>query len=197
MEEKEEKQQKQWEEEAPEETINETSEETVENETEQTSEITGEQKTEEQIEKIAKLEEQCADYLDKYQRCLAEFDNFRKRTTKEKASMYDDGVRSTIEKLLPVVDNLERAVAVQNQNNAEDSFYKGVAMTLKQFQEILTSMGVEEIKALGETFNPNKHAAVAHEDNDEYGENVIILEMQKGYQYKDKVIRHSMVKVAN
>ncbi len=192
MEEKEEKQQKQWKEEAPEETINETSEETVENETEQTSEITGEQ-----IEKIAKLEEQCADYLDKYQRCLAEFDNFRKRTTKEKASMYDDGVRSTIEKLLPVVDNLERAVAVQNQNNAEDSFYKGVAMTLKQFQEILTSMGVEEIKALGETFNPNKHAAVAHEDNDEYGENVIILEMQKGYQYKDKVIRHSMVKVAN
>ena len=98
MEEKEEKQQKQWKEEAPEETINETSEETVENETEQTSEITGEQKTEEQIEKIAKLEEQCADYLDKYQRCLAEFDNFRKRTTKEKASMYDDGVRSTIEK---------------------------------------------------------------------------------------------------
>ena len=158
---------------------------------------TEEQKTEEQIEKIAKLEEQCADYLDKYQRCLAEFDNFRKRTTKEKASMYDDGVRSTIEKLLPVVDNLERAVAVQNQNNTEDSFYKGVAMTLKQFQEILTSMGVEEIKALGETFNPNKHAAVAHEDNDEYGENVIILEMQKGYQYKDKVIRHSMVKVAN
>lgn len=197
MEEKEEKQQKQWKEEAPEETINETSEETVENETEQTSEITGEQKTEEQIEKIAKLEEQCADYLDKYQRCLAEFDNFRKRTTKEKASMYDDGVRSTVEKLLPVVDNLERAVAVECENNAENSFYKGVAMTLKQFQEILTSMGVEQIKALGETFNPNLHAAVAHEDNEEYGENIIMLEMQKGYQYKDKVIRHSMVKVAN
>lgn len=200
----EEKKQKQ--EEMSEETINknetqeknETPEEAVEKETEQT-ETVEEQKTEEQIqqEKITKLEEQCADYIDKYQRCLAEFDNFRKRTIKEKASMYDDGVRSTIEKLLPVVDNLERAVAVQNQNNAEDSFYKGVAMTLKQFQEILTSMGVEEIKALGETFNPNKHAAVAHEDNEEYGENIVILEMQKGYQYKDKVIRHSMVKVAN
>lgn len=197
----EEKQQKQWEEEVPEETINESeiAEETAEKEVEQAPEIEEEQKTEEEIqqEKITKLEEQCADYLDKYQRCLAEFDNFRKRTTKEKASMYDDGVRSTIEKLLPVVDNLERAVAVQNQNHAEDSFYKGVAMTLKQFQEILTSMGVEEIKALGETFNPNKHAAVAHEDSEEYGENVVILEMQKGYQYKDKVIRHSMVKVAN
>ena len=155
------------------------------------------EQTEEQTpeDKIAKLEAQCADYLDKYQRCLAEFDNFRKRTIKEKASMYDDGVRSTIEKLLPVVDNLERAVAVVE--NAEDSFYKGVAMTLKQFQEIMTAIGVEPIKALGETFNPNMHAAVAHEDNEEYGENTIMLEMQKGYKYKDKVIRHSMVKVAN
>ena len=160
-------------------------------------EDTQQQQEQTQEDIVAKLEAQCADYLDKYQRCFAEFDNFRKRTIKEKASMYDDGVRSTVEKLLPVVDNLERAVAVECENNAENSFYKGVAMTLKQFQEILTSMGVEQIKALGETFNPNLHAAVAHEDNEEYGENVIMLEMQKGYQYKDKVIRHSMVKVAN
>jgi molecular chaperone GrpE len=159
-------------------------------------EDTQQQQEQTQEDIVAKLEAQCADYLDKYQRCFAEFDNFRKRTIKEKASMYDDGVRSTVEKLLPVVDNLERAVAVECENNAENSFYKGVAMTLKQFQEILTSMGVEQIKALGETFNPNLHAAVAHEDNEEYGENVIMLEMQKGYQYKDKVIRHSM-KVAN
>ncbi|NDO46510.1 nucleotide exchange factor GrpE [Clostridium sp. MD294] len=156
-----------------------------------------EQQEQTQQDIITKLEAQCADYLDKYQRCFAEFDNFRKRTIKEKASMYDDGVRSTVEKLLPVIDNLERAVAVECENNAEDSFYKGVAMTLKQFQEILTTMGVEPIKALGETFNPNLHAAVAHEDNEEYGENIIMLEMQKGYKYKDKVIRHSMVKVAN
>ena len=147
--------------------------------------------------KIAELEQKAADNFDKYQRCLAEFDNFRKRTSKEKASMYDDGVRETVEKLLPVVDNLERAVAAQENVDAEDAFLKGVQMTLKQFMEILNGMGVEEIKALGEKFNPNLHAAVAHEDDDAYGENEIILEMLKGYQYKDKVIRHSMVKVAN
>lgn len=149
-------------------------------------------------EQIAKLEQQCADNLDKYQRCLAEFDNFRKRTSREKASMYDDGVRDTVEKLLPVVDNLERAMAAQEgKMDEEDGFYKGVKMTLKQFQEILTALGVEEIKALGEKFDPNVHAAVAHEDSDEYGENEVILEMLKGYKYKERVIRHSMVKVAN
>lgn len=149
-------------------------------------------------QKIAELEQKVAENFDKYQRCLAEFDNFRKRTVKEKASMYDDGVRDTVEKLLPVVDNLERAVAAQqNSTQADDAFLKGVEMTLKQFQEILHGMGVEEIKAVGETFDPNVHAAVAHEDDENYGENEIMLEMLKGYKYKDKVIRHSMVKVAN
>lgn len=148
--------------------------------------------------KLEKLEQQCAEHLDKYQRCLAEFDNFRKRTSREKASMYDDGVKDTVEKLLPVVDNLERAMAAQEGKlDEEDGFYKGVKMTLKQFQEILTALGVEEIKAMGEKFDPNIHAAVAHEDSDEYGENEVVLEMLKGYQYKEKVIRHSMVKVAN
>lgn len=149
-------------------------------------------------EKIAALEQQAADNLDKYQRTLAEFDNFRKRTVKEKASMYDDGVRSTVEKLLTVIDNLERAVAVQEGKVDEnDAFFKGVKMTLTQFQEVLHGIGVEEIKALGEQFDPNLHAAVAHEDDENYGENEIVLEMLKGYKYKDKVIRHSMVKVAN
>lgn len=153
---------------------------------------------EETADKIAKLEQQAAENLDRYQRTLAEFDNFRKRTAKEKASMYDDGVRSTIERLLTVIDNLERAVAVQEgRADAEDAFFKGVKMTLTQFQEVLHSMGVEEIKALGEQFDPNLHAAVAHEDDENYGENEIVLEMLKGYKYKDKVIRHSMVKVAN
>lgn len=147
--------------------------------------------------KIEELEQKAADYLDKYQRCLAEFDNFRKRTSKEKASMYDDGVRDTVEKLLGVVDNLERAVAAQEGKDPEDAFFKGVQMTLKQFLEVLHSIGVEEIKAVGEKFDPNLHAAVAHEEDDAYGENEIMLEMLKGYQYKDKVIRHSMVKVAN
>jgi len=152
----------------------------------------------EKDEKIAQLEQQAADHLDKYQRCLAEFDNFRKRTVKEKASMYDDGVRSTVEKLLMVIDNLERAVAVQEGKADEnDAFFKGVKMTLTQFQDVLKGIGVEEIKAVGEKFDPNLHAAVAHEDNEEYGENEVVLEMLKGYMYKDKVIRHSMVKVAN
>lgn len=144
------------------------------------------------------LEEKWKEYLDKYQRTLAEFDNFRKRTVKEKASMYDDGVRDTIEKLLPVVDNLERAILTQQgKTETEDSFLTGVNMTLKQLKEIMNSIGVSEIPALGEKFNPNLHAAVAHEDNDQYGENEIIIEMLKGYTYKEKVIRHSMVKVAN
>ena len=152
----------------------------------------------EKDEKIAALEQQAADNLDKYQRCLAEFDNFRKRTVKEKASMYDDGVRSTVEKLLMVIDNLERAVMVQEGKVDEnDAFFKGVKMTLTQFQDVLKGIGVEEIKAVGEKFDPNLHAAVAHEDNEEYGENEVVLEMLKGYMYKEKVIRHSMVKVAN
>ena len=152
----------------------------------------------EKDEKIAALEQQAADNLDKYQRCLAEFDNFRKRTVKEKASMYDDGVRSTVEKLLMVIDNLERAVMVQEGKVDEnDAFFKGVKMTLTQFQDVLKGLGVEEIKAVGEKFDPNLHAAVAHEDDDNYGENEVVLEMLKGYMYKDKVIRHSMVKVAN
>ena len=152
----------------------------------------------ETAQKIAELEQQAADNLDKYQRCLAEFDNFRKRTVKEKASMYDDGVKNTVEKLLTVVDNLERAVMVQEGKADEnDAFFKGVKMTLTQFQETLKGIGVEAIPALGEKFDPNLHAAVAHEDDENYGENEIVLEMLKVYKYKDKVIRHSMVRVVN
>ena len=177
-----------------EETVEETME-TVEAEAVEEGEM---EVLDEKDEKIAQLEQQAADNLDKYQRCLAEFDNFRKRTVKEKASMYDDGVRSTVEKLLMVIDNLERAVMVQEGKVDEnDAFFKGVKMTLTQFQDVLKSIGVEEIKAVGEKFDPNLHAAVAHEDNEEYGENEVVLEMLKGYMYKDKVIRHSMVKVAN
>ena len=175
------------------ETVVEETAETVEAEAVEEGEV-----LDEKDEKIAQLEQQVADNLDKYQRCLAEFDNFRKRTVKEKASMYDDGVRSTVEKLLMVIDNLERAVAVQESKVDEnDAFFKGVKMTLTQFQDVLKGIGVEEIKAVGEKFDPNLHAAVAHEDNEEYGENEVVLEMLKGYMYKEKVIRHSMVKVAN
>ena len=147
---------------------------------------------------IEELGTKLAEAQDRFQRTLAEFDNFRKRTMKEKASMYDDGVRDTIEKLLPIFDNLERAISSVDGNVSEDDpLLKGVKLTERQLKEILAAMGVEEIKALGEKFDPNVHAAVAHVDDEAYGENEVILDMLKGYKYKDKVIRHSMVKVAN
>lgn len=147
---------------------------------------------------IEELEIKLSDMQDKFQRTFAEFDNFRKRTSKEKASMYDDGVRETIEKLLPTFDNIERAIAsVEGKIDDNEPLYKGIKMIDKQLKEILGAMGVEEIKALGEKFDPNLHAAVAHVDDEAYGENEVIIDMLKGYKYKDKVIRHSMVKVAN
>ena len=147
---------------------------------------------------VEELGQKLADVQDKFQRTLAEFDNFRKRTSKEKASMYDDGVRDTIEKLLPIFDNLERAIAsVEGKVDENDPLLKGVKMTDKQLKEILAAMGVEEIKALGEKFDPNLHAAVAHVEDENFGENEVVLDMMKGYKYKEKVIRHSMVKVAN
>ena len=147
---------------------------------------------------VEELGQKLTDMQDKFQRTLAEFDNFRKRTSKEKASMYDDGVRDTIEKLLPIFDNLERAIAsVDGKVDENDPLLKGVKMTDKQLKEILAAMGVEEIKALGEKFDPNLHAAVAHVEDENFGENEVVLDMMKGYKYKEKVIRHSMVKVAN
>lgn len=186
-------------------------EETTENEAVENKEEAAEEKKETSDKKglfknknakyekeIEELGQKLAEVQDRFQRTLAEFDNFRKRTMKEKASMYDDGVRDTIEKLLPLFDNLERAISsVEGKVDDEDPLLKGVKMTDKQLKEILASMGVEEIKAFGEKFDPNLHAAVAHVDDENYGENEVIIDMLKGYKYKDKVIRHSMVKVAN
>lgn len=149
-------------------------------------------KTETEVEKLTREK---AELLDKLQRQIAEFDNFRKRTIKEKASMYSDGVCDTVEKLLPVIDNFSRAM--ESATDKEDNLYKGIEMIYNQFVEILNSLGVEEIKTVGEQFDANFHFAVQHEENDEFDENTISLEMQKGYTYKDKVIRPSMVKVAN
>lgn len=141
--------------------------------------------------KLAEMTEKC-------QRIAAEYYNFRERTAKEKASMYSDGARDTVEKILPIVDNLERAIATESaKSEEEDGFFKGVEMILKQFKETLTSMGVEEIPAKGEKFDPNLHSAVSHIEDENFGENEITIEMMKGYKYKEKVIRHSMVQVAN
>lgn len=147
---------------------------------------------ESQTEELRKINDELKDKL---QRSLAEFDNFRKRTVKEKASMYDDGVRDTVEKLLPILDNFERALgSVEDKNN---NIYKGIEMLLRQFQNILTEIGVEPIESVGEKFDTNKHFAVAHVEDEKASENEVIEELQKGYKYKDKVIRTSMVKVAN
>ena len=146
----------------------------------------------EELEESKKL---CADYLDKLRRNMAEFDNFRKRTTKEKATMYDEGVKDTFEKLIPILDNFE--LALNTAVDKRDNFYKGVDMILRQFQAVLFDSGIEEIPALGSQFDPTLHNAVAHISDDAFGSNEVIEEMRKGYKYKDKVLRHSMVKVAN
>ena len=159
----------------------------------------------EEFEEIEIIEEEPAEapakgqayqeLLDRYQRTLAEFDNFRKRTLKEKAGAYDNGVGDAAEKLLPILDNFERALA--SSENKEDTFYQGVLMIARQLEGYLTDLGVELVPGCGESFDPNLHYAVAHVEDSQYGTGEIIEEMQKGYMYKGKVIRPSMVKVAN
>lgn len=147
------------------------------------------------LKKLEDSEKNSKNYFERLQRSMADFDNFRKRTISEKASMYSNGVRDTIEKLLPILDNFERAV--ETSVDKENSLYTGIEMILKQFKEFMKSMEVEEIKAVGEKFDPNFHNAVMHIDDENYGESEVIEQLQKGYKYKDKVIRPSMVKVAN
>lgn len=167
-------------------------EETAEN----TAEETAEEVTEESLEeKLEKSEQALKETYDKYLRQVAEFDNYRKRTTAEKSAMYSNGVRDTVEKLLPVIDNFERAVNMAEDK--ESSVYKGTEMILKQFIEILTSLGVSEIAAEGEPFDPNIHFAVAHIEDESCDDNVVVEVLQKGYKLGDKIIRPSMVKVAN
>lgn len=143
-----------------------------------------------------KLKKAVFDITDKYQKSIVEFDNFRNRTIKEKATMYDDGVLKTITTFLPVIDNLERAL-LSIDEDADDPLSKGVKMTLKQLNDIFNNLNVTQIEAKGKTFDPNLHSAMAQEDNPDFGENEIMEELLRGYMYKEKVIRPSMVKVAN
>ena len=140
-------------------------------------------------------EQQNLELVDRLQRTMAEFDNFRKRTIKEKASIYNDGVKDTIEQLLPVVDNFERAMS--SSEDKENSLYKGLEMIYRQLCELLKGMGVEPVPGVGESFDHNVHHAVAHVEDETFGESVITEELLKGYKIKDKVLRPSMVKVAN
>lgn len=133
---------------------------------------------------------------DRLMRQMAEFDNYRKRTEKEKAGMYEVGAREVIEKLLPIVDNFERGLATV-ENPEADPFADGMNKIYKQLMKTLEDMGVSAIEAKGQEFDPNLHNAVMHVEDEELGENIVADEFQKGYKYKDTVVRHSMVKVAN
>ena len=141
-------------------------------------------------EKIEELE-------DRVKRQMAEFDNFRKRTEKEKSHMYEVGARDIIEKILPVVDNFERGLAAVPEEERTNPVIEGMDKIYKQLMTVLTDLGVAPIEAAGKEFDPNLHNAVMHIEDEELGENIVAEEFQKGYTYKETVIRHSMVKVAN
>lgn len=134
---------------------------------------------------------------DKYKRLLAEFENARQRTEKESKKMYDIGAKEVLEKLLPVVDNFERAIMMIPEEDKDRSFEQGVDMIYKQLMTTLEGVGVTAMNAEGKEFNPDLHNAVIHVEDESFGENIVAEEMQKGYMYKDQVLRHSMVKVAN
>ncbi|MCR5797453.1 MAG: nucleotide exchange factor GrpE [Eubacterium sp.] len=134
---------------------------------------------------------------DKHLRLMAEFENFRKRNEKEKDERYDLGVRSTVESILPVIDNFERAMMSIPEDIKDNPFVKGMEAIYKQFGETLTTIGVEPIDATNKEFDPNLHNAVMHVEDESLGENIVVEELQKGYMYKETVVRHSMVKVAN
>ena len=146
-------------------------------------------------EKKDKKDAQIEELTDKVRRQMAEFENFRERSEKEKSQMYEVGAKSILEKILPVVDNFERGL--KGMEESEDPFAQGMQMIYKQLMTSLEEAGVSPIEALGNEFDPNFHNAVMHVEDEEAGESEIVEEFQKGYMYHDTVLRHSMVKVAN
>lgn len=142
-------------------------------------------------------DEKIEELSDKLLRQMAEFDNFRKRTEKEKSAMYEIGAKDIVEKLLPVVDNFERGFTTVAEEDKEDAFVTGMEMVYKQLMTMLEGVGVKPIEAVGQEFNPDLHNAVMHVEDETVGENIIVEEFQKGYTYRDSVVRYSMVKVAN
>ena len=166
--------------------------------TEDTQETNPQEVTEEVSEELSEtnlLKQELEQMKDKMMRHAAEFDNFKKRSQKEREELYNMTVCDTIEKLLPVKDNLERAAGAADA--AESHILEGISMIIKQLDDILSAMGVEKIKTVGEEFNPELHNAVMHEENEELGENVVSEDLMSGFICKGRVIRHAMVKVAN
>lgn len=145
---------------------------------------------------VEKLKNELLDANDKYMRLFAEYENFRKRSAKERESVYADAYIDALTQILPILDNLERAAQYSGED-CEHPLAKGLELVLKSFAETLDKMGVKEIEALGKTFDPNVHNAVMHIDDESFGENEVVEVFMKGYIRGDKVLRHSMVKVAN
>ena len=183
------------------------SEEAEAEETEETSEEAGSGDAKEDAEKKTgkkvfskkkdKKDEKIEELTDKLTRQMAEFDNFRKRTEKEKSQMYEIGAKDIIEKILPVVDNFERGLDAVKEEEKEDPFVQGMEKVYKHLVTTLEGIEVKPIEAVGQPFDPNFHNAVMHVEDENFGENIVAEEFQKGYTYRDSVVRHSMVKVAN
>ena len=144
-----------------------------------------------------KKDEKIEELTDKLTRQMAEFDNFRKRTEKEKSQMYEVGAKDIIEKILPVVDNFERGLDAVKEEDKEDPFVQGMEKVYKHLLSTLEGIEGKPIEAVGQPFDPNFHNAVMHVEDENFGENIVAEEFQKGYTYRDSVVRHSMVKVAN
>lgn len=150
-------------------------------------------KKEKKDPKDAKIEE----LNDKLLRLMAEYENYRKRTDKEKSAMFEMGAKAIVERIIPVIDNFERGFSSVPEESKDDPFYQGMDKVYEQFMSSLEEAGVKPIEAVGKEFDPNMHNAIMHVDDEELGDNIIVEEFQKGYTYKDSVVRYSMVKVAN
>lgn len=190
---------KEAEEQDTEETVEEVAEEVAEptEETEGSEEGSGFMKKFGRKNKKDKKDEKIEELTDRLTRQMAEFDNFRKRTEKEKSQMYEIGAKDIIEKILPVVDNFERGIAAVPEEEKSNPFAEGMEKIYKQLMTTLEEIGVKPIEAVDQEFDPDFHNAVMHVEDEEVGENIITEEFQKGYLYRDSVVRHSMVKVAN
>ena len=180
-------------------------EETEEKEAEETEAKTEESEEDKKSEKKLfgkknkkdKKDEKIEELTDRLTRQMAEFDNFRKRTDKEKSQMYEVGAKDIIEKILPVVDNFERGLDAVKEEEKDDPFVQGMEKVYKHLMTTLEEIEVKPIEAVGKEFDPNLHNAVMHVEDENFGENIVAEEYQKGYTYRDSIVRHSMVKVAN
>ena len=175
-------------------TDTEETEETVENETEDSSEGKSKKKKK---DKKDKKDEQIEELNDKLKRQMAEFDNFRKRTEKEKTQMFDMGAKTIIEKILPVIDNFERGFTTVDEADKDDAFVSGMDMVYKQLMTELESAGVKPIEAVGKEFDPEFHNAVMQVESEEFESGIVAQELQKGYMYRESVVRYSMVAVVS